>query len=173
MNIFIFVTKFFLAIAKGIHNDKRWLLATKMNFWTMVLHEHVALLMTDTMMLESSKSDNQSLKKSSFCDPIPMSAMAKHRHRCLFWSEKTVLCIFRDSSSIFEIILVGCCIGLAQESPQEPKFVTFHTLDTACHVAFFDQNWCKNSLHNSVQWQSTCYGSIRDHRMVNCWVRPL
>ena len=84
MNIFIFVTKFSLAIVNGIHHDKRRPLATKMNFWMTILHEHVALLMTDAMTLESSKSDNQSLKKSTFCDPIPLMTMAEHRHQHLF-----------------------------------------------------------------------------------------
>jgi hypothetical protein len=101
---------------------------------------HVALLMVDSMMLESSKSDNQSLRKSSFCDTIPLTTMAKHSHRRPFRTRKTLLFLFFDDSSIFDIKLVGCCIGLAQESPHERNFVTFCTLDTARVVAFFDRN---------------------------------
>ena len=170
---FILITKFFFALGSGIHHDKRWPLTTKMNFWVTIHHGHVALWTADSMTLQWSKSDNQSLSKSTFCDTIPLMTMAKHSHRHLFWTRKTVLCIFRDLSSMVDIKLVGCCIGLAQESPQEPKFATFCTLDTARLAAFFDQNWCKNSLNNSVQWQSTHWESIRVYRMVNCWVGPL
>ena len=62
---------FFFAIANGIHHHKRWPLTTKIDFWQMRLCRCVVLLMADSTMLESSKSDNQSLKKLSFCDIVP------------------------------------------------------------------------------------------------------
>jgi hypothetical protein len=56
--IYYLLQNFSFVLANGIHHDKGRPLITKMASLCTRLHGHDALLMADSMTLESSKSDN-------------------------------------------------------------------------------------------------------------------
>ena len=155
MYTFIFITKFFLC-------TRKWYPPWQM----MAAHHQNRLLVDETMRTccamnvrlnnaQIVKIQQSVIKKIEFlwyCSPMMMT---KWSHQHLFWLTMALSCIYCVALSIFDTILVGCCIAVAQVSPQEPEFGTFCTLDTARHVTFFDQNRCKNRLYNSVRPQST------------------
>ena len=96
-----------------------------------------------------------------------------------FLTQKDTLVHFYDTSSIFDIIVVGCCIGLAQESPQEKNLSPFVLgYCSLCHfftkidaktasTTVSDDNQLAMGLIETTEWLIVGWSLCKGHKMLS------
>ena len=169
---YTFVTKFFLLTPNGICHDKCRPFSTKMVFSSTRLSRHYALLMADTMAIESPSFDNQLLQKMTFCN-LSLDMTAKNHRWHHFQTRETVFPTIVDDFMIIPHNIGGLLHWFCSGGPTVAAIMMFCTLDTSCCDTFSDWNRCRDSPYSSFSPQSTFEESSNNRFMVYCWLGQL